>query len=270
MKDELTDHQLIELISVCKMRRNYTKISVTLFTLINNLANRLGVYLGLKIREEYQKEALTFYFRRINRQSLQILGTNIISKRILQGIEDLEPKFHQNRGNLSLKEIESILEFYYDLRKIDLPTVLEAKKSQKPTEETITFFSGIKPQPQKKQILDSDVILDLLLKDKEEKIAHQLEQEFSPEIYGKKMEIESLRNQLNLKKSEQEKSQASLLFKNSILGVMIICLILGLLVLIEVIMNPFLAGVLGLLTFGLLGMGAISFLTYKHNGGRKK
>ncbi|MEJ2252069.1 MAG: hypothetical protein P8Y97_20710 [Candidatus Lokiarchaeota archaeon] len=272
MKDQLTDGQIAELIHLCKMTRNYRKISVAGFMLINNLANRIGTKVGLEYRKEHSDESIFKYLKRINTCSNQKLSINIINRALLQELNRLEHFFHEKKGNLTLNQIERLFEIYYDLRKIDLPALITNEKPAN-SEGKIpltTLFSGTSKITQKKKV-NSNMLLDFLLQKEEQEISNQLEKEFDSDLLKKKVEIGKLRNRFTTPSKPKEQTPAlPILIRNFILGIMIICLIMGLILLVEVVMNSFLSGVFGLLTFGLLGLAGISYLIYKKSGDTNK
>ena len=267
MKDQLTDNQLVQLINLCKMTGNYKKIGITGFMLLSNLADKFGVKLGLELRNKFGEEQIHTYLERINERSSEKLEITLIKTPIIVRIKGLETTFHSEKGTLTLNQIKTLFEIYYELRKINLPALLQ--KVQDKTDETnnvpMLFFSkfGKATQQNKPKV---DILLDYIIKKEEEKITRQLHRGADPELLEKKLEIQKFRKQMINSSETNASFRIPPLLRNSFLGLMLICLLFGVLLLIEAIMNPFLTQMFGLLTFGLFGLSAMSYLLYKRKG----
>jgi len=261
MTEQLLDSKLKSLTLVCKKSKNYKKLSITFFTLIKNRVIEIGIKLGVKpVRNNISNTSHDFkihdYITLINSIFLKSSGIVIFPEWICEGIHECEVLFLRNEGKLPYNHLKSIINLYYELRKLEVPNLHKQVNEDNLRQATQggMFFSFASKSKQKNQ--DSHKLRPLILqkiREKEKELHQDLNSQFDPSKLESALYLKSFRKVLESKKNNKMVIQGALkdnisyqeslseLFGYIIIGVILTLLSVGLLILFEMSSFPMIA-----------------------------
>ena len=258
MTEQLLDSKLKSLTLVCKESKNYKKLSIAYFILIKNRVIEIGIKLGVRpIKNTISSLSHDFkihdYITLINSIFLKNSGTFIFPERISESIHECEVLFLRNKGKLPHEFLNSIINIYYELRKLTVPNlhrhVNEDDLRQATQGGMFSFFTS--KSKQKNQ--DSHNLKPLILqriREKEKELHQDLNSQLDPTKLESAIYLKSFRKILESRKNNKIIIQGALkdnisyqnslseLFGYLIIGVMLTLLSVGLIILFEMSSVP--------------------------------
>lgn len=270
------DDQIKELIEICKHTKNYKKIAVVGFMLINNRANVLGVKLGIRPRNR-ENESLYDYLSNINTILTTNFEINLFRDDFLTKIKKYEIIFTKNRGEMPFRYLSEIYELYYELRKIEVPDLWK-KVSPEMLPGGISemgffssFLSGLS------QNEEQDPFQKLMLHNfhqQETKLKARLKQKYDPNAFESAILLKRMKTTLEQNKSGKILLKGTLkdniVYKNSLnsilgyflLGISILLGLVGVVCLFQAVYFPPIASPLSMIILLLFGSAAFFFYIY--------
>ncbi|MFW9971411.1 MAG: hypothetical protein ACFFDF_14550 [Candidatus Odinarchaeota archaeon] len=193
------DAKLKTLIQLCKETHNYKKLAVVGFILTSNRVNEIGIYLGMRPRNQSSGEKLFEYMTLINEIFKKNLKITIFHQASIERAQECELLFLKNRGNISLEYVKQILSVYYELRQLEVPNLHK-------TIDHENFLASSKLGPlsllssgKRKRDRNSDTLMPLILQKITEKESN-LQKNLQYELNGEKLEtaihLRSIKNSL--------------------------------------------------------------------------
>ncbi|TXT65420.1 MAG: hypothetical protein BAJALOKI1v1_430011 [Promethearchaeota archaeon] len=158
MKNNETILKLCKLIEICKITQNYGKLTQTLYILLSNQANEIGIRLGFPPRShpkyssthstltttQFNAKSHTFresrnnlipsiynYYLKINNIMAQNIDFELFPAELLRNVKKIELLYHKSKGNLPLAYLSQMIEIYFELKKIELPNLYKKIKREK-------------------------------------------------------------------------------------------------------------------------------------------
>jgi len=280
------DSKLKSLASLCKENNNYKSLTIAIITLISNKVNKIGIKLGIRPRLRIKDntklnrdETLYEYMCLINDVIYQNLNRiNLFREEDLKFIKESEIRLKREEGTLPKEYIEKLIEIFYDLRKIDVPNLMDDFNDgmlyHTPKEK---FMSTFLFNRSKKKNDDYDIRKIMLYKIKKKQ--ERLQNEWDPSNFNKNLfnkafyfkgAIKSIRNgdqkktifAGRLKDNVDYQKSMHELIGNAFLGAFMACLILALGMIYETLLFPQYINTLSILILLFLGPSILFFLIY--------
>ncbi len=245
MSEQLLDLNLKRLQLACKKNGNYKTLTIAFFTLIKNRIIEIGIKLGVKPDESGR---IYDYITLINSIFLKNLGVVIFPEYICENIQICEAIFFRNEGELPNKKLKSIIDIYYELRKLVVPNLhRQVNDDDLSSVAQGSIFSFLTPRS-KRNSQDSHKLKPLILqkiREKEKEFHQDLNLRLDPSKLESALYLKSLRKMLEHKKNNKIIIQGALkdnilyqkslprIFGYLIIGVIITLLSVGALILFE-------------------------------------
>ncbi len=280
----VNDSKLKELIAVCRETDNYKKLAVVSFIITSNLLDEIGMKLGLRPRNRENGEKIYQYAKIINHLLSKNLGITLIDEEQILTVETMENEFLEKKGNVPLKYSRKMFKFYYDLRKLYVPNVrevLEPKFLNKYPD--LKFYSSLragsfKKSNDKKGL--SGLITPLILPQielREHAIQEKLNSKFDKDLFEEFIHLKNYKKSLKTGSDKGKIKVKGALIDNLefqrtidniygylIMGVIALLFTLGVVIVIETIVHPFLMDALSPILLTFFGFSGFLILLYKN------
>ncbi len=250
MSEQLTDLNLKRLQLACKKNGNYKMLTIAFFTLIKNRIIEIGINLGVKPDEN---GTIYDYITLINSIFLKSLGVVIFPEYMCENIQICEAIFLRNEGELPDKKLKSIIDIYYELRKLVVPNLhRQVNEDDLSSVAQGSIFSFLTPRSRRNS-QDSHKLKPLILqkiREKEKEFHQDLNLRIDPGKLESALYLKSLRKTLEHKKNNKIVIQGALkdnisyqkslpgIFGYLIIGVIITLLSVGATILFEMDSTP--------------------------------
>ncbi len=254
--------KLKNLILACTRTRNYKKLAVVGMILTSNKLNEFGIKLGMRPCNKNKGEKIFEYMMMINEVFLKNLKIPIFPDEILYSLQECEQVFLKTRGEIPREYVKRIFANYFELTKIDIPNLHEKLQFEDLTMTTPgNLFSFVSSMAQKKRTND-DFLRPLLLQ-KIQQQETQLQKEYATRMDVHKLEsaihLKHMKDNLTNHKSKKITVQGTLkdnisyqrsqthIFSYFIFGVGLLFFLYGVLLLLQMILQPSTIDMFGLL-----------------------
>ena len=253
MNEQLLDLNLKRLQLACKKNGNYKTLTIAFFTLIKNRIIEIGINLGVKPVGSDRSNTIYDYITLINSIFLKNLGVVIFPENMCESIQICEVIFLRNKGKLPDKNLKSIIDIYYELRKLEVPNLhRQVNEDDLSSVAQGNIFSLLTPRS-KRNSQDSHKLKPLILqkiREKEKEFHQDLNSRIDPGKLESALYLKSLRKMLEHNKNSKIVIQGALkdnisyqkslpgIFGYLIIGVIITLLSVGAIILFEMDSNP--------------------------------
>jgi len=181
VSERLLDVKLKRLIQLCKETGNYKKLAVVSFVLVSNAVDEIGIKLGMF--------ALNF-------------SVSVFKPELIEKLSQVELLFLKRQGDINLEHVKSVIETYYELRKLEVPNLHENINSEllnrNRTVSMFSFLSGGQSKRRKSENALNPILMQRF-KDEEKALQIQLEQKFDKNAFEKILHLKTVRKNLEQK-----------------------------------------------------------------------
>jgi len=270
------DVKLKSLINICKQSGNIKKLAIVSFILTSNTLDEIGIKIGMRPREKTSGEAILSYMKLINSVLNNNFQMKLIDNEIIQRIKIIEIQFIKRKGDIPIDYIKEVFSIYYDLRKLNIPNLYDSY-SENYTSQNSALYALYSSKKSKNNKSKSDRLKSLILhKLKEEELSLQkkLNKHYDRELFENAIYLKNVRHSIknegtskieikgNLKDNMTYQRSLENLLGYSFIGAFILFFLLGLVIGIEAITNPSLAGSLSILLLISFGTSTLFFVLY--------
>ncbi|MBD3215231.1 MAG: hypothetical protein GF311_21670 [Candidatus Lokiarchaeota archaeon] len=270
------DDQIKELIEICKHTKNYKKIAVVGFMLINNRANELGVKLGIRPRNR-ENESLYDYLSNINTILTTNFEINLFRDDFLTNLKKYEIIFTKQRGEMPFQYLSEIYELYYELRKLEVPDLWKKVSPEMLPRgiSEISFLSSFLSGSSQKE--EQDPIQKIILHNfqrHETQLKARLKQKYDPNTFESAILLKRVKTILEQNKSGKILLKGTLkdniIYKHSLnstigfflLGISILLGMVGVVCLFQAVLFPTISSSLSMIILLFFGSAAFFFYIY--------
>jgi hypothetical protein len=270
------DEQIKELIEICKYTKNYKKIAVVCFMLINNRANELGVKLGIRPRNR-ENQSLYDYLSNINTILTTNFEINLFRDDFLTNLKKYEIIFTKQRGEMPFQYLSEIYELYYELRKLEVPDLWKKVSPEMLPGgiSEISFFSSFLSGSSQKE--EQDPIQKIILHNfqrHETQLKAHLKQKYDPNTFESAILLKRVKTILEQNKSGKILLKGTLkdniVYKHSLnstigfflLGISILLGMVGVVCLFQAVLFPTISSPLSMIILLFFGSAAFFFYIY--------
>lgn len=252
MKNHLIDSKLKKLIQVCKETYNYKKLAVVSFILISNLLDEMSIKLGLRARNKEKGEKIYEFMKVIN----EIIETNVevplFQEDLINILKEIEPVFLKLKGDIPLEHIQKLFFLYYELRKIEVPSVYEGFELDNifkaPPFRFFSFLSKSKAEIKRGNSKIKPLIL-YKIQEQENKMQRQLVNKFDKDSFKQVLYLKTLKKSLNdnngkitikgaLKDNIYYANSVENVVKYAVIGCFLLFVLVGFVILTEMVFYP--------------------------------
>ena len=202
MSEQLLDVKLKRLIQLCKETGNYKKLAVVSFVLVSNTVDEIGIKLGMRTREKGSGENIFEYMNLVNNVFALNFNVSVFKPELIKKFSQIELLFLKRQGDINLDHVKSVIEAYYELRKLEIPNLHENINSEVLNRNrTVSMFSFLSGGQSKKRKSENALnpILMQRFKDEEKALQIQLEQKFDKNAFEKILHLKTVRKNLEQK-----------------------------------------------------------------------
>ncbi len=202
MSKQLLDLKLKRLIQLCKETGNYKKLAVVSFVLVSNAVGEIGIKLGMRTREKDSGENIFEYMELVNKIFALNFNVAVFKPEMIQYLSQIELLFLKRQGDINLEQVKSVIEAYYELRKLEVPNLHENINSEMLNRNrTVSMFSFLSGGQSKRRKSDNALnpILMQRIKDEEKALQIQLDHQFDKNAFEKILHLKTVRKNLEQK-----------------------------------------------------------------------
>lgn len=276
MNDSLVDLQLKQLTKLCLASQNYTKIAHVVMNLISNRLDEIGIRLGIKPRDKINEETLAAYIETINSILKSNFEVELFPNDLLEKLRYYEIVLKRRKKPLDfthIKIIRTLIHYYYELRKLDVPDVHQTISSQEilhiPQVKLLSFLSGNKSKAKKQMGGITPLVLHKIRME-ERDVEQKLHERYNPELFEKLLQLKTIRKSFQKEKSGKITIEGTLkdninyfhskekLIQYFLIGWIILLCIFGVMVLAQTLLFPITA--MGVSPYLLIIFGACLLL----------
>ena len=206
MSEQLLDVKLKRLIQLCKETGNYKKLAVVSFVLVSNTVDEIGIKLGMRTREKGSGENIFEYMNLVNNVFALNFNVSVFKPELIKKFSQIELLFLKRQGDINLDHVKSVIEAYYELRKLEVPNLHENINSEVLNRNrTVSMFSFLSGGQSKKRKSENALnpILMQRFKDEEKALQIQLEQKFDKNAFEKILHLKTVRKNLEQKSRDK-------------------------------------------------------------------
>ncbi|MHA1485728.1 MAG: hypothetical protein ACTSSC_00985 [Promethearchaeota archaeon] len=202
MSERLLDVKLKRLIQLCKETGNYKKLAVVSFVLVSNAVDEIGIKLGMRTREKGSGENIFEYMKLVNNIFALNFSVSVFKPELIEKLSQVELLFLKRQGDINLEHVKSVIETYYELRKLEVPNLHENINSEllnrNRTVSMFSFLSGGQSKRRKSENALNPILMQRF-KDEEKALQIQLEQKFDKNAFEKILHLKTVRKNLEQK-----------------------------------------------------------------------
>ncbi|MBY8978785.1 MAG: hypothetical protein KGD72_00210 [Candidatus Lokiarchaeota archaeon] len=202
MSERLLDVKLKRLIQLCKETGNYKKLAVVSFVLVSNTVDEIGIKLGMRTREKDSGENIFEYMKLVNKIFAFNFNVMVFKPELIEKLSQIELLFLKRQGDINLEQVKSVIEAYYELRKLEVPNLHENINSEvlnrNRTVSMFSFLSGGQSKRRKSENTLNPMLMQRF-KDEEKALQIQLEQKFDKNAFEKILHLKTVRKNLEQK-----------------------------------------------------------------------
>ena len=202
MSERLLDVKLKRLIQLCKETGNYKKLAVVSFVLVSNAVDEIGIKLGMRTREKGSGENIFEYMKLANNIFTLNFNVSVFKPELIEKLSQIELLFLKRQGEINLEHVKSVIETYYELRKLEVPNLHENINSEvlnrNRTVSMLSFLSGGHSKRRKSENALNPILMQRF-KDEEKALQIQLEQKFDKNAFEKILHLKTVRKNLEQK-----------------------------------------------------------------------
>ena len=202
MSERLLDVKLKRLIQLCKETGNYKKLAVVSFVLVSNAVDEIGIKLGMRTREKGSGENIFEYMKLVNNIFTLNFNVSVFKPELIEKLSQIELLFLKRQGEINLEHVKSVIETYYELRKLEVPNLHENINSEvlnrNRTVSMLSFLSGGHSKRRKSENALNPILMQRF-KDEEKALQIQLEQKFDKNAFEKILHLKTVRKNLEQK-----------------------------------------------------------------------
>ena len=202
MSERLLDVKLKRLIQLCKETENYKKLAVVSFVLVSNTVDEIGINLGMRTREKGSGENIFEYMKLVNNIFALNFSVSVFKPELIEKLSQIELLFLKRQGDINLEHVKSVIETYYELRKLEVPNLHENINSEllnrNRTVSMFSFLSGGQSKRRKNENALNPILMQRF-KDEEKALQIQLEQKFDKNAFEKILHLKTVRKNLEQK-----------------------------------------------------------------------
>ncbi len=202
MSEQVLDLKLRRLAQLCKESGNYKRLSVVSFVFVSNAVDEIGIKLGFRSRSKEAGENIFEYMKLVNNIFSLNFDIVVFKKEWIETISQIELLFLRREGDINLTQVKSVLETYYELRKLEIPNLHEKINADAlHSNRNISMFSFLSGGRSKKGRSDNTFspILMQRFKDEEKALQIQLEQQFDKNAFEKILQLKTIKTKLEQK-----------------------------------------------------------------------
>ena len=278
MSIQIDNKKLKELITICYKTNNFKKLAVVSFNAVNNISNQIAIKLGIRPLKNDTSEMIFEYLKMINQVILDSLQIEVFNKEVIRNLKKIEIEFFRKKGKIPKEYIRNMFEIYYDLKKIEVevPNIFESFDSGiniiEPEINLYSLFSN----PQKKKSQGNQIHKKLLLhklKGIEQSINKSLSKSFDGKLFENAVLLKGVKESLEtedgkiqvkgtLKDNLNYQKSLSNIYGYMFLGAAIMMFLLGIGMIYEATVFPFLLNVLSILILPCFGQGVLFLIIY--------
>jgi len=202
VSERLLDVKLKRLIQLCKETGNYKKLAVVSFVLVSNAVDEIGIKLGMRTREKGSGENIFEYMKLVNNIFALNFSVSVFKPELIEKLSQVELLFLKRQGDINLEHVKSVIETYYELRKLEVPNLHENINSEllnrNRTVSMFSFLSGGQSKRRKSENALNPILMQRF-KDEEKALQIQLEQKFDKNAFEKILHLKTVRKNLEQK-----------------------------------------------------------------------
>jgi len=202
VSERLLDVKLKRLIQLCKETGNYKKLAVVSFVLVSNAVDEIGIKLGMRTREKGSGENIFEYMKLVNNIFTLNFNVSVFKPELIEKLSQIELLFLKRQGEINLEHVKSVIETYYELRKLEVPNLHENINSEvlnrNRTVSMLSFLSGGHSKRRKSENALNPILMQRF-KDEEKALQIQLEQKFDKNAFEKILHLKTVRKNLEQK-----------------------------------------------------------------------
>lgn len=202
MREQVLDLKLRRLIQLCKETGNYKKLAVVSFVFVSNAVNEVGIKLGLRSRSKTTGENIFEYMKLVNKIFSLNFNITVFKSEWIERLSQIELLFLKRKGDINLEQVKSVIEMYYEFRKLEIPNLHENINSEVlNNDRTVSMFSFLSGGLSRKRKDNATLnpILMQRLKEEEEAFQIQLERQFDKNAFEKILHLKTFKKKLEQK-----------------------------------------------------------------------
>ncbi len=202
MSEQVLDLKLRRLIQLCKDSGNYKKLAVVSFVFVSNAVDEIGIKLGLRSRNKEAGENIFEYMKLVN--NIFALNFDIIVFKLewIEKLSQIELLFLKRKGNINLGQVKTVIETYYELRKLEIPNLHEKINADAFNSNRnismFSFLSGGRYRKRKGDNMFSPILMQRF-KYEEKALQIQLENQFDKNAFEKILHLKTIKKKLEQK-----------------------------------------------------------------------
>ena len=202
MREQVLDLKLRRLIQLCKETGNYKKLAVVSFVFVSNAVNEVGIKLGLRSRSKTTGENIFEYMKLVNKIFSLNFNITVFKSEWIERLSQIELLFLKRKGDINLEQVKSVIEMYYEFRKLEIPNLHENINSEVlNNDRTVSMFSFLSGGLSRKRKDNATLnpILMQRLKEEEGAFQIQLERQFDKNAFEKILHLKTFKKKLEQK-----------------------------------------------------------------------